>query len=128
MRVEAALRESEERLRLIADNMLEMICLTDSDLLIKYTNPAFERELGIPPRELLGKSIFDRVHPDDLPEVKEAVAMALRTKSSGSATFRYRHADGYYLWFETTGSLYFSEDGEIAGAVITNRDITIMAG
>jgi PAS domain S-box-containing protein len=121
---EEELRKSGERLRLVTDNMLDMLCLTDPDLKIQYATPAFERFLGFSNDELIGKLIFDLVHPEDLQHVLQAVDTAFNNKTSGKAVFRYQHANGNFVWFESYGNLIIGANGEIIGATFVNRDIT----
>lgn len=120
---EEEFKHKEERLRLITDNMLAMVCLTDENLIIQYASPAHYRWLGITPEELTGKSILDRVHPDDMSLVMTAVEKTLKNKSFGEATFRYRHADGRYLWFESRGKLMLDKGGAVKGAIFATRDV-----
>lgn len=63
---DTALRESEARYRLIADNSTDMITVLLASGVITYVSPASEQLLGYKPGELLGHSIFELVHPDDL--------------------------------------------------------------
>lgn len=68
---EEALQQSERRFRLITENMLDTIYLIDRNFIIQYASPAFERILGIPCKDLIGKSFFHGIHPDDLPGVRQ---------------------------------------------------------
>lgn len=60
--------------------------------------------LGYEPDELVGKNIFDYVHPDDKQRIIDAFQEALRTKTDGSRVeLRLRHKNGEYQWYETFG-------------------------
>lgn len=121
---EKALIESEERLKLITENMLDTIIICDSRLRFRYASPAFERLMGITCDEIVGRPLLERVHPEDLAGVKEVVRNAYKTKLGGRAEFRYKAADGHYLWFESTGQPLLDSEGNFTGAVIANREIT----
>lgn len=123
-RAESELRESEELLHLINDNMLDMICLTDAGFVVQYANPAFTLNLGVARSDMVGKSMLDRVHPDDITAVMSAVDMAMITKSRSKAVFRCRHASGSYLWLESNGNVITDQNQNIVGAVFASRDIT----
>jgi len=123
-RAEKALRDNEERLRIITDNMLDMLCLTDENFIIRYASPSYKKWLGFKPTDLVGSSIFEFTHSDDLPGVMAVVNEALMTKSSGKAIFRCRHRNGSYLWIECSGSLLLDEKGNVTGTVFCSRDIT----
>ena len=62
-------KESEEMLRLITDNMSDMIRVTDLKGVNIFTSPSHFKGLGYRPEERVGKSAFDIVHPDDLEKV-----------------------------------------------------------
>lgn len=121
---ETELCKSEELLRAITASTTDMICLTDADLVIHYATPYHLRVLGVAPEEIVGESVFDRVHPDDLPGVRAHTAEALKNKSNGKAVFRFRHNAGHYIWLESHGNLLLDEKGEVSGATFVNRDIT----
>lgn len=112
------------QLRLINDNTLDMICLTDAGLVVKYANPAFNHTLGVDCGDIVGKPMLDRVHPDDIITVMAAADAAVKTHSGTKAVFRCRHANGSYLWLECNGSAITDESRNIVGAVFASRDIT----
>jgi PAS domain S-box-containing protein len=117
-------RENEILLKQITENMFDMVSLSDVAGVYKYVSPSVKRTLGYEPNNLLGKSIFDFLHPDDLSRVTEAVQTALKTKSSGNMEYRYKHADGHYVWLEGAGNLILDADGQAIGAVISAHDVT----
>jgi PAS domain S-box-containing protein len=122
--VSDALRENEEKLRMITDNIHDLVALTDSTLHYRYATPSHERILGYKPEELVGISIYELVHPDDLDMVKSKIRTAIEKKQGDSAEFRFRHRDGYYLWLETNGSLAIGDDGRISGGIFASRDVS----
>jgi len=121
---EKELRESEERLRRITDNMLDVIRVTNAEGIIQYVSPSHKNVVGYEPEEILGMSTFEFVHPHDKDRVMIAFQTAMDTSSPGKIEYRYRHANGQYLWVETTGNLLFDDGGPITGAVFCTRDIT----
>jgi len=121
---ETALRASEERLRLITDNIHDMIALVDTELKFRYASPSYLLLLGYNPEELIGTSILEFIHPDDLPFITKKVAVSIDKKASDSAEFRYRHHDGYYVWLESIGTSILDDARNFSGAVFTSRDIS----
>ena len=122
--MEQALHEREERLRLITDNVSDMITLIDLTGKRQYIGPAHTRLLGYPAEELIGTSIMSLIYPNDLAHVRAALVEGLRTHMTQHAEFRVRHADGHYLWLEAIGKLFLDQQGLPQGAVISARDIT----
>jgi len=123
-RAEKALQESESRLRRITDNMLDMISQSNTEGIIQYVSPSHQSVLGYEPKDLLGRSVFDFLHPDDIDKVITAFQTAISTSSSGKVEYRYRHADGQYLWLESISNLLFDDNGLIIGSIFGTRNIT----
>jgi PAS domain S-box-containing protein len=60
--------------------------------------------LGYDPDSLVGRNVMELVHPDDYQETAAAFAEFLANREDGrKVVYRYRRADGEYLWFETVG-------------------------
>jgi PAS domain S-box-containing protein len=123
-RMEDALRQNEERLRLITDTVSDMVSQVRLDGTYLYASPAHERVLGYAPGTLIGTSAFQLVHPADLPRVQSEIQSALRGRESARFEFRCRHADGRYLWLEAVGTLLHDQTQKPIGAVLSARDVT----
>ena len=124
---EEALRESEKRLRRITDTMLDMVVETDLQGICKYASPSCRDIMGHDPKDLVGKSLFDFVHPEDLATVTATIQRAVSTGrlwTGGRFECRYRHADGHYVWLENLANIVYDEKGQMIGGVIGARDIT----
>ncbi|MGA2239855.1 MAG: PAS domain S-box protein, partial [Candidatus Bathyarchaeia archaeon] len=122
-RIENALQESERRLRLVTDHMLDMIIRCDLRGIFEYVSPS-HRMLGYEPKDLVGKSIFELIHPDDLERSVNAFLEGFQDRSPKKVEIRFKHADGHYIWIESVGNPIFDEKDEVSGAIIGSRDIT----
>ena len=123
-KAEKALNDSEKQLRMITDNMVDMVSQTDINGVIQYVSPSGKILLGYEPEELIGTSIFDYVHPDNLEEVKAAFKKAFYIMEPDKLEVKFRHADGHYPLLEIAGNLLFDENHLIKGAVFGSRDIS----
>src|SRR5437763_10855442 len=59
---QSRLTETEERLRRITDNMLDMICQTDVNGSVEYSSPSYQLVLGYSPEALVGQSFYSGLH------------------------------------------------------------------
>ena len=124
-RAEESLRASEEQLRLVTDNMTDMLTRTDAQGKYEYVSPSHRIQVGWEPKDLLGKNFVEFIHPDDAERVLEAISQHLEAgKLMGTVEFRLRRADGEYVWVESTGSAILDEKGKVTGGVFGTRDIS----
>ncbi len=99
-RVEIALRESEERYRTLAENSLTGIALhQDGDLV--YINEWAADALGYAAEEMVGRSIWDFIYPDDHRPVQVAIdARVVGGKRNSQHQFRVLSRNGETRWVE----------------------------
>jgi PAS domain S-box-containing protein len=121
---EEALRESEKRFRALVQNASDIVMILDVDSTVRYESPAVERVLGFRPKERIGTSIFDYVHPDDLSLMKSRFADLLKNlEDRVSAEYRTRDKEGSWHHFEAIVSNLL-HDPAIQGIVVNSRDNT----
>lgn len=120
----ARVRQSEERYRVLTQNSYDLVTLMEATGIVRYESPAIVRMLGYSPAELLGKSAFDYVHPDDLRRVKTAFAEGLKDSlAHPSEEYRFRHKNGSWRWLESVGTNLTEEPG-VGRYVVNSRDVT----
>ncbi len=112
-------RESIERYKTLAENSYDLISEIDAEGKFLYISPNYFSTLGYGSEELLSKSIFEYIHPDDMTVVKQEMR-----KLTGQINHRMRHKNGEWLWFESAGKQYITVEGSKRG-VIVSRDISI---
>src|SRR4051812_49425337 len=80
----------------------------DRDTIITWCNPAVVRVLGFQPTEIVGRSIAEFIHPDDLDRAAEVVGLsadgAFDEMPITPALYRSRHADGSWVNLDLNGS------------------------
>lgn len=123
-RTEAALRESENRFRIMADSCPTIMWVTDADGQIQFINRAF-REFGGNTHDLVeGDKWFSKLHPDDAREYIAATERAVREQSPFRAEARFRRWDGAWRWMASYAEPRSSPEGEFLGHGGVSLDIT----
>lgn len=119
-----ALQESELRFRSLVQNSSDVITILGADGRIHYESPSIERILGYKPENLLGKNVFEFVHPDDRPRIEAIFREHLPLPGSiNPIELRFRHNDGSWRTLEATANNLLHEPG-VAGIVVNSRDIS----
>lgn len=123
-RVERALRESEERYRLMAENSTDIISRTTTSGVILYASDACRRLLGYEPAELIGKSIYELIDPENREEVRH-LSYLINPSTPTVYSYKMLRRDGSSVWFETTSrSVRNGLTNEVDEFVSVSRDIT----
>jgi diguanylate cyclase (GGDEF)-like protein/PAS domain S-box-containing protein len=123
-RVEGALRESEARYRLMAENSTDIISRTTTSGVVLYASDACRRLLGFEPSELVGRSMYDFISPADREDVRHTSYLINETTPT-IYSYRMVKKDGSPVWFETTSrSVRNPNTGEVDELVSVSRDIT----
>ena len=120
---ELTIQEREKRYRAIMENAYDLIAEVDESATFLYASPNFEAVLGYAPATLIGSNIFSYVHPADRADVVQEFTEGMQALGTGRSTYRYRHQNGEYRWFESTGRVFQTALGDSRG-VIVSRDIT----
>ena len=110
-RIEARLRDSEERFRLLAENSRDVIRLYDAGATIRYASPSCATVLGYSPDELVGHHASEFQHPDDVAGRDGREQAVIAAEDELTVTYRSRHKDGGYVWLESSVRALRAEPG-----------------
>ena len=99
--VQEILRISEERYRLLAENVSDIISKHTFSGEYVYVSPSSEEITGFAPQELIGKNCYDFVHPDNVAQVKKAHQALTKNDAASAVEFQFRCKDDSYIWVET---------------------------
>ncbi|MCF8146882.1 MAG: MEDS domain-containing protein [Deltaproteobacteria bacterium] len=123
-KAEAALRESETYFREITENASDMILIVDEKGSITYASPSVERFLGYGPQVLIGKGVFDFIHPDDIQRAMLDFAQAVQTEETEIPnSFRVFHKDGSERVVEGLGRNLLHHP-IVSGFIMNVHDVT----
>lgn len=118
-----ALKESEERSRMLVENAFDIIYLISADRKIESFNPAFEIITGWSAAQWVGKDYSHLIHPDDLAISLAGMAKTLRGEPRAPAELRIRSKSGGYRTLECR-TVPYVRDGKIVGVIGTAHDVT----
>ncbi|NJC74269.1 PAS domain S-box protein [Planosporangium thailandense] len=102
----------------------DIALVLDADANLTYASPAVIALLGYAPEQITGRSAWDFVHPEDLPDLRRVFdAVAATGGASDTILFRVLDANGAWRWMEhvLTNCL---NDPDIAGIISNLRDVT----
>jgi PAS domain S-box-containing protein len=119
-----ALHIEEERYRLIAESISDVVSLHALDSTFIYVTPSITRNGGWDPAEMIGKLGSDFVHPEDRPEVERIMQQHLMRGEQARTEWRCRCKDGTYLWMESHTRPIFDATGNVIQLLSASRDIT----
>src|SRR5574343_47274 len=103
---EQKLKNSEEKYRLISENIQDVISILDLEGNISYVSPSSIRITGYSYETLIHNNIFKVIHPDDVKRVFKFLKNTLNRKESESIVFRFIKANGEVMWMETLVSVF----------------------
>ncbi|GGG60850.1 sensor domain-containing protein [Paenibacillus radicis (ex Gao et al. 2016)] len=123
-KVEAALKESEKRYRMLADNSLDLIQLVQLDGIVTYASPSHQTVLGYDPSEYVGKGVFYQPDGEVDDAFREVFMNMAITQRPFSCEIHRQHQLGYDVWVELIGTPMFDEEGGFTNMMLVGREIT----
>jgi two-component system invasion response regulator UvrY len=134
-KAEEARRESEKRYQLLADNITDVICTLDKDLVVTYLSPSVNHLLGYTVEQSLGQHWTQFIEEALTPESAKVATGIFReidanmddrsqdTYKSWTLELEFNRKDGSTLWTEGRVSILRSAEGKPIGFLAIVRDI-----
>ena len=131
-RAEEALRQSEEKYRMVLQNIHEIVYMVklNGDPFrgsVQFVSSYVQNVVGCEPDEFLEDPTlwFRLLHPDDVPAMVQATDQMLATRQPAIREYRIRHKEtGEYHWIEDNVVPQFDDSGKLVATFGVARDVT----
>jgi len=121
---------NEQKYRLIAEQMTDVIWELDLDLHFTYISSSIERLAGFLPLEVIGKNVFDFIEPSMASQLKATFIQRqenyLATGEIKSSIFEFKQLckNGQYVWVEALSNPKFDKNNQLIGFLGVSRNIS----
>jgi PAS domain S-box-containing protein len=122
-KAEDALRDSEQRYRAIVEHAYDLIIETTAKGECQYVTPNCPQVLGYGAPDMLGKSFFDFVHPEERISLSESFHSHVQALQEIDMVCRLQTKQSEWRWFESHIHPFRTSVGTVVGVIVT-RDIT----
>ncbi|MEJ2211653.1 MAG: PAS domain S-box protein, partial [Anaerolineae bacterium] len=122
-RAEHALRQSEEKYRLLVESLQDGVYTLDMEGRFTFMNEVGIQRAGWARAEFLGRSSFDLVRPEDRPQARRYFEAIIRGEEVPISELAYVNAEGREVWLELNSSA-LRVAGQIVGVQGISRDVT----
>jgi PAS domain S-box-containing protein len=131
-RAERALRDSEEKYRLIADHMADTVWVVDMGMRFTYVSPSVTRMYGTTVEEVMSQPIAQSLTPESLETALKVFSEEMAREAQGTIDpgrtrtleLEEYKSDGSTIWVESSMSFLRDENNAVIGILGVSRDIT----
>ncbi len=116
-------RRSEEKFRLIAENLDDLIAVLDKEGRRLYNSPSY-RKIFDDLESLANTDSFAEIHPDDRENIRSIFRKTVETGIGQRGEFRFLLNDGTERFVESQGSVVKDENGSVTNVIVVSRDVT----
>ena len=129
---EAALKKSEERYRLLSDNVRDVIWTRDMNLRLTFVSPSIMEQQGFTIEEAMTRTPEENWPPDSLNLLQKALAEEMEVEKkekkdlsrSRTIEVEVKCKDGSTIWTEAKMSFLRDQNGRPTGIIGVTRDIS----
>ncbi|MDP2181948.1 MAG: ATP-binding protein [Actinomycetota bacterium] len=116
--------EQERRYRLLADNVSDVIATYGPDGIFSYLSPSISELLGYSPEEMIGRTSYDIMVPEDHDRVAREFRQAAKSRAPLTVEYRAVTKDGSVRWLEAPPRFQRDENDVIVEIHDSVRDVT----
>lgn len=110
--------------RLLAEEASDIVVVYDPDGSIYFSSSALQRILKRDASDVARSRFTEIIHPEDAALASTILATPLRDETL-TATYRFRHGDGHYVWLETmVRGIHDNTTGELRNVIMVSRDVS----
>ncbi len=122
---ETSLKESEEKYRLLARNMVDVLSLIDRSGKIMYINDSVYDHLGYKPEFMLGKDIWHFLFNDDKNNIRGLIKKSLRPDAvNENLVLKVKKKNKGFVWLDSNILFLKNDKGKVIGYQCVSRDIS----
>ncbi|MCK9151500.1 PAS domain S-box protein [Methanobacterium alcaliphilum] len=122
-KVREKLEKTQKYLDLITNHMGDSVGQVDEKGSFLYISPSVKKILGFGPEQMVGKTIFEFIHPDDMERSIKLFKSAIKESKPLKIRNRLQNIHDEYIWIETVGIPIYDAENKLEGAVFSSRDI-----
>ncbi len=123
IKAEEKLKHSQQRFKALVQDGSDLISIIDENFHYSYISPSVKNVLGVNPKGMEGKNVFQYMHIEDRERIKDKIKYLGKKNSYQLPSYRYKDATGEWRWLETIIS-DLRHDPSVNGLVANSRDIT----
>ncbi|WP_210163733.1 GGDEF domain-containing protein [Bradyrhizobium japonicum] len=123
-RLEHFLRDREARVRLLTDNIADIVIVIDRKGCLQYVSPSVAAVLGMEENAFLGRACLEMVHEDDREKIAGASRRLKEAGACPSVRFRMQRSGGETIWLECRFKMAGYSSGRKPEIVGVLRDVT----
>jgi PAS domain S-box-containing protein len=114
-----------EVIETLLSNSVDVIFLTDASGIIIFCSPNIKEEMGYEPSDLIGKSGFEFVHPEDFGTAINAFENEIKNPDrNNSVDIRFKAKNDQWVWFETKGRNLLQHPA-VKGMIVNLNNISL---
>ncbi len=113
-----------DKLQVIFSNIRDVVYLINPEGIVTYISPSVLQNLGYNPTEIIGKSIFRFIHPEDTSNFLSSVHTNFFLRNQQKIDYRMLKKNASYVWLEAFSSAIYDEDGKMEAVTVTTREST----